>query len=45
MSDTTNQFINVFAIIAGLLILVYPNLVAYVIALFLIGYGVLQIIK
>lgn len=45
MKDTTNQLLNVVAIIAGLLILVYPNLVCYIIALFLIGYGVLNIIK
>ena len=45
MTDTTNQLLNVAAIIAGLLILVYPNLIAYIIALFLIGYGVLNIIK
>ena len=45
MSDSTNELLNVAAIIGGLLILVYPNLVAYVIAIFLIVYGVLQIIK
>ncbi|MBO7719105.1 MAG: DUF3096 domain-containing protein [Methanosphaera sp.] len=45
MSDNTNELLNVAAIIGGLLILIYPNLVAYVIAIFLIVYGVLQIIK
>ena len=45
MVDSTNDLINVAAIIGGLLILIYPNLVAYVIAIFLIVYGVLEIIK
>lgn len=45
MKDNTNELLNLAAIVGGLLILVYPNLVAYVIAIFLIVYGVLQIIK
>ena len=44
-SDMTNQIIYIMAVILGILIIVYPNLVAYIVGLFLIIYGVLQIIK
>lgn len=42
--DST-QCLYVLYIIAGILILIYPALVAYIIGLFLIIYGVLQVIK
>ena len=42
--DST-QCLDVLCIIAGILILIYPALVAYIIGLFLIIYGVLQVIK
>ena len=42
--DST-QCLYVLCIIAGILILIYPALVAYIIGLFLIIYGVLQVIK
>ncbi|MDD6535009.1 MAG: hypothetical protein SOZ23_01445 [Methanosphaera sp.] len=32
-------------VILGLLILIYPNLAAYIIGLILIAYGVLELIK
>lgn len=32
-------------VILGLLILIYPNLAAYIISLILIAYGVLELIK
>ncbi|MBE6493676.1 MAG: DUF3096 domain-containing protein [Methanosphaera stadtmanae] len=41
----TNQIIYIMAVILGILILVYPNLVSYIVGLFLIIYGVLQIVK
>lgn len=43
--DPTNQIIYIMAVILGILILVFPNLVSYIVGLFLIIYGVLQIIK
>jgi len=43
--DMTNQIIYIMAVILGILILVYPNLVSYIVGLFLIIYGVLQIVK
>ena len=40
-----NQYLYVLCIITGFLILIYPTLVAYIIGLFLIIYGVLEVIK
>lgn len=40
-----NQYLYVLCIITGFLILIYPALVAYIIGLFLIIYGVLEVIK
>ena len=45
MFEDTNDIYYVGAIIAGILILVYPTLVAYIIGLFLIVYGALMVIK
>ena len=45
MTDKTNEIIYILAIILGIIILIYPNLVAYIVGLFLIAYGVLQLIK
>ena len=45
MFGNTNDIYYVGAIIAGILILVYPALVAYIVGLFLIIYGVLMVIK
>lgn len=44
-NGNNNQYLYVLCIITGFLILIYPTLVAYIIALFLIVYGVLEIIK
>ncbi|WP_256365390.1 hypothetical protein [Methanosphaera sp. WGK6] len=43
--DDINIYWYVAAIIVGFLLLIYPPLVAYIIGLFMIAYGVLQIIK
>lgn len=45
MDTDSNQIFYVLAIIVGILILIYPALVAYIIGLFLVLYGVLKIIK
>lgn len=45
MFEDTNDIYYVGAIIAGILILVYPALVAYIVGLFLIIYGVLMVIR
>ncbi|BBL63019.1 MAG: hypothetical protein ISP01_06920 [Methanobrevibacter arboriphilus] len=41
-SNNTNLAIGIIAIIAGILVIVFPNIVAYVIGLVLIAYGVLN---
>ena len=41
-SNNTNLDIGIIAIIAGILVIVFPNIVAYVIGLVLIAYGVLN---
>ncbi|RAP50200.1 MAG: hypothetical protein BZ136_01915 [Methanosphaera sp. rholeuAM74] len=43
--DKTNEILYVMAIVLGILIFIYPNLVAYIVALFLVVYGVLMLIK
>jgi hypothetical protein len=40
-----NLYLYVILIVVGFLLLIYPPLVAYILGLFLIGYGVLEIIK
>lgn len=41
-NDNNNLILGIIAIIAGILVIVFPNLVAYVIGLVLIAYGVLN---
>ncbi|MBZ9571002.1 hypothetical protein KQY27_05555 [Methanobrevibacter sp. TMH8] len=41
-SKNTNLALGIVAIIAGILVIVFPNIVAYVIGLVLIAYGVLN---
>ncbi|MDO5851997.1 MAG: hypothetical protein Q4Q23_05885 [Methanobacteriaceae archaeon] len=45
MTDKTTQIIGLIAIVLGVLIFIYPNLVAYLIGIFLVIFGVLEIIK
>ena len=40
----SNTLIGIIAIIAGILILVFPNLLAWIAGVFLIVYGVLTIL-
>jgi len=43
MKDDNNNFIfGIIAILAGILVIVFPYLVAYVIGLVLIAYGVMN---
>jgi len=39
-NDNNNLILGIIAIIAGILVIVFPSLVAYVIGLVLIAYGV-----
>ncbi|HMK54909.1 MAG TPA: DUF3096 domain-containing protein [Methanobacteriaceae archaeon] len=43
--DTTRQVIGIVAIIIGILMLIYPQLVGYLVGLFLLIYGILELIK
>lgn len=43
--DTTREIISIIAIILGVLMLIYPQLVGYLAGLFLIIYGILELIK
>lgn len=43
--DTTKEIIAIIAIILGVLMLIYPQLVGYLAGLFLIIYGILELIK
>jgi uncharacterized membrane protein HdeD (DUF308 family) len=43
--DTTREIIAIIAIILGVLMLIYPQLVGYLAGLFLIIYGILELIK
>jgi hypothetical protein len=45
MFEEREDIYYVAAIIVGILVIVYPNLVAYILGLFLIFYGALMIIK
>jgi uncharacterized membrane protein HdeD (DUF308 family) len=43
--DTTREIIAIAAIIIGILMLIYPQLVGYLVGLFLLIYGILELIK
>ena len=45
MFEEKEDIYYVIAIIVGILVIIYPNLVAYILGLFLIFYGALMIIK
>lgn len=45
MFEEKEDVYYVIAIIVGILVIIYPNLVAYILGLFLIFYGALMIIK
>ena len=45
MFEDKDDIYYVAAIIVGILVIVYPNLVAYILGLFLIFYGALMVIK
>lgn len=43
--QTTKEIIGVVAIIVAILIIVYPNILNYLVAIFLLVYGVLELIN
>ena len=43
--DTTREIISIIAIILGVLMIINPQLVGYLAGLFLIIYGILELIK
>lgn len=45
MFEEKNEIYYVMAIIVGILIIIYPNLISYILGLALIIYGALMIIK
>lgn len=42
--DSTLKILGIIAIIAGILIIIFPDIVAYVIGLVLIIYGILSLL-
>ncbi|WP_414469360.1 hypothetical protein [Methanobacterium sp. ACI-7] len=44
-NDSTPQLMGIIAILVGILIIIYPALVAYIIGIALIAYGILEVIK
>lgn len=45
LTENTNKLIAIISVVLGILIFIYPNLVAYIIAFFLVVTGVLEVIK
>jgi uncharacterized membrane protein HdeD (DUF308 family) len=43
--DNVRQIIGIAAIIIGILLFIYPQLVGYLVGLFLLVYGILELIK
>ncbi len=44
-SNTNREIIGIIAIIVGVLILIYPLLVGYLIGIFLVIYGIMELIN
>jgi len=44
-SDVKPQILGIIAIIFGILILIFPPLLSYLVGIFLIAYGILEVIK
>ncbi len=45
MQDTNRELMGIIAIILGILMLIYPQLVGYLVGIFLIIYGVMELLK
>ncbi|MEN6328929.1 MAG: DUF3096 domain-containing protein [Methanobacteriaceae archaeon] len=43
--ENVRQIIGIVAIIIGILLFIYPQLVGYLVGLFLLVYGILELIK
>jgi uncharacterized membrane protein HdeD (DUF308 family) len=43
--DMTREIIAIAAIIIGILMLIYPQLVGYLVGIFLLIYGIMELIK
>ncbi|MEN4007019.1 MAG: DUF3096 domain-containing protein [Methanobacteriaceae archaeon] len=39
------KLIGIIAILVGILMIIYPQLVGYLVGIFLIAYGILEVIK
>ena len=44
-SDSTTKLIGIIAILVGIIMIIYPPLVGYLVGIFLIAYGILEVIK
>jgi uncharacterized membrane protein HdeD (DUF308 family) len=44
-SKTNREVIGIIAIIMGILIIIYPQLVGYLVGIFLVAYGILELIN
>ncbi|SCG86186.1 hypothetical protein [Methanobacterium congolense] len=44
-NDTTREILGIIAIILGVLMIIYPQLVGYLVGIFLVIYGILTLIK
>lgn len=44
-NDTTREILGIIAIILGVLMIIYPQLVGYLVGIFLVIYGILTLLK
>ncbi|MBP2046569.1 DUF3096 domain-containing protein [Methanobacterium aggregans] len=44
-SDTNREILGIIAIIIGVLMIIYPQLVGYLVGIFLVIYGIMTLIK
>jgi len=44
-SDSKHKLIGIIAILVGILMIIYPQLVGYLVGIFLIAYGILEVTK
>jgi len=44
-SDLKHKLIGIIAILVGILMIIYPELVGYLVGIFLIAYGILEVTK
>jgi uncharacterized membrane protein HdeD (DUF308 family) len=44
-NDTTREILGIIAIILGVLMIIYPQLVGYLVGIFLVIYGIMTLLK